>query len=286
MASMFGGRRFGRARPGGGSRRVRLLLAAVVAGVALIGYFSQSVVNPVTGQKQRIAMTVEQEIALGLQSAPEMAAQFGGLSSDRRAQELVDRVGGRILAAVPKAGSVYPFDFHVLADARTVNAFALPGGQIFITEALLSRLETEGQVAGVLGHEVAHVIHRHSAEHLAKAQLTQGLTGAAVLATYDPQNPSSRGTAAMAALVGQMINMRYGRDDELESDREGVRYMAAAGYDPRSMIRVMEVLAQASGGAGPPEFFSTHPNPDRRIERIQEAIAAVFPGGVPEELVP
>src|SRR5690606_26163857 len=141
------------------------------------------------------------------------------------------------------------------------NAFALPGGQVFITAALLSRLRSEGQVAGVLGHEIGHVVARHGAEHMAKARLTQGLTGAAVLATYDPSDPSSRGSAAVAALIGQMVNMRFGREDELESDRLGVRFMAEAGYDPRSMVEVMKVLQEAAGGGRQPEFFSTHPNP-------------------------
>jgi len=89
----------------------------------------------------------------------------------------------------------------------------------------------------------------------------------------------------MAALVGQLINMRFSREDELESDKLGVRFISEAGYDPRSLIRVMEVLQQANQGQAPPEFFSTHPNPDRRIERIQEAIAAEFPNGVPDGLI-
>lgn len=138
----------------------------------------------------------------------------------------------------------------------------------------------------MLAHEVDHVVARHSAEHIAKAQLTQGLTGAAVIAAADPDNPNSaQRTAAIAAVVGQMINIKYGRDDELESDRLGVRFMAEAGYDPRSMIRVMEILAEAGGGASQPEFFSTHPNPERRIEQIQAAIQEEFPNGVPAGLI-
>ncbi|HYF39539.1 MAG TPA: M48 family metallopeptidase, partial [Gemmatimonadales bacterium] len=162
--------------------------------------------------------------------------------------------------------------------------FALPGGQIFITEGLLRRLTTDGQVAGVLGHEIAHVVARHGAEHIAKQQLTQGLTGAAVLATYDPSDPSSRGSAAVAAMIGQLVNMRFGRQDELESDRLGVRFTGEAGYDPRSMTALMQILGEASEGNRPPEFFSTHPNPENRIQRIQEAIQEQYPNGVPEGL--
>jgi predicted Zn-dependent protease len=88
----------------------------------------------------------------------------------------------------------------------------------------------------------------------------------------------------MAMLVGQMINLKYGRDDELESDRRGVHYMAQAGYDPRGMIAVMQVLAEATKGGAQPEFFSTHPNPENRIEKIREAVEQEFPQGVPENL--
>ena len=174
----------------------------------------------------------------------------------------------------------------MLADQTTVNAFALPGGPVFITEALMRKLDTHGQLAGVLGHEIGHVVGRHGAEHIAKQQLTQGLTGAAVLATYDPQNPASRGSAADVAMIGQLVNMRFGRADELESDNLGVRFMAEAGYDPRAMKRVMEILAESGGGGRQPEFFSTHPNPENRIARIDEAIATQFPGGVPSGLEP
>jgi predicted Zn-dependent protease len=264
----------------------RLLIAAIIAIVTLITYFGNRVYNPVTDEVQHIDITVDQEIALGLQAAPEMAAEFGGLSSDQQAQALVSEVGQRLVAQTQVGDTEYEFDFHLLADQETINAFALPGGQVFITEALLHQLETEGQLAGVLGHEIGHVVGRHGAEHIAKAKLTQGLTGAVVIASYDPNDPASQQTAQVAALIGQLVNLKYGRDDEIESDRLGVRFTTEAGYDPRAMIRVMEILAEANEGQGPPEFFSTHPNPDNRIQRIQEAIEAEFPGGVPEGLQP
>ncbi|MGH8526203.1 MAG: M48 family metalloprotease, partial [Gammaproteobacteria bacterium] len=136
---------------------------------------------PITGESQRVGLTQDQEIAMGLQAAPEMAAQFGGMYTDERVQQRVKALGKKIVAQSIAAQSGYPFDFHVLADDKTVNAFALPGGQIFITVALFSRLKTEDQLAGVLGHELGHVIGRHSAEHIAKQELTQGPTGAVVI---------------------------------------------------------------------------------------------------------
>jgi predicted Zn-dependent protease len=259
----------------------RLLIALLVAAFALITYFGQREFNPVTQETQNVSLSVEQEVALGLQAAPEMAAQYGGLEQNPQAQALVDQIGSLIIGRSDASKGPYQFEFHLLDDDQTINAFALPGGQVFITQGLLSRLQTEGQLAGVLGHEIVHVVGRHGAEHIAKQQLTQGLTGAAVLATYDPENPNSMRTAQVAMLIGQLVNMRFGREDELESDRLGVRYMAQAGYDPRAMIEVMRILEEASQGQRPPEFFSTHPDPGNRIQQIEAAIQKEFPNGVP-----
>ena len=253
----------------------RLLIAAMIAAVSLFSYFSSRQDNPVTGETQYIDITPEQEIALGLQAAPQMAQEFDGLDASTADQNTVDEVGFGIVQSSPASQTPYEFDFHLLADAETINAFALPGGQIFITRALYDKLQTTGELAGVLGHEIAHVVARHSAEHIAKAKLTEGLTGAAVIATYDPENPASAGSAQVAALIGQLVNLRFGREDELESDFLGVCFMNDAGYNPEEMVRVMEVLASSRQGSGPPEFFSTHPNPESRIQRIQEAIQNV-----------
>jgi predicted Zn-dependent protease len=250
----------------------RLIVAALVAIGSLIAYFSSRQENPVTGETQYVDITPQQEIVLGLEAAPEMAAQFGGLDPDPQAQALVDRLGQHIVQNSAAARSPYEYEFHLLDDEQTVNAFALPGGQIFITRALFDRLQTEGEVAGVLGHEVGHVVGRHAAERIAKAKLTEGLTGAAVIATYDPERPSSRQVAQMAVLVGQLINLKYGRDDELESDVLGVCFLREAGYDPRELLAVMRVLAESRSGQAPPEFLSTHPNPENRLQNIQAAI--------------
>jgi beta-barrel assembly-enhancing protease len=256
----------------------RILIAAILALVAIVTYFGSTSENPLTGEKQRVAMTPEQEVALGYKSAPQMAAQMGGLSQNEKARVLVRQLGEKLVAQSFAAKSPYKFSFHVLADPRTVNAFALPGGPIFITEGLLRLLKSEAELAGVLGHEIGHVIARHSSERLAKQQLTQGLLGALVVGSGDYT------TAQIGQMVGSMINMSYGREDELESDALGIRIMAEAGYDPRAMIRVMEVLAKASGGSRQPEFFSTHPAPENRTARIKEAISKQYPNGVPENL--
>lgn len=244
----------------------RWVIALLIGAFGLVSYCSTTSDNPVTGEKQRVSLTAEEEIALGRQLAPQMAAQFGGVSSSAM-RERVQQVGARIVSRSAASKTPYKYSFHLLADRKTVNAFALPGGQIFITEALLGLLETEDELAAVLGHEVGHVLARHSAEHLAKQQLTQQLIGAVIVGS------GSYDTAQLAQLAGSLITMKHGRDDELESDALGLRLVREAGYDPHAMIRVMQVLEKASGGSRQPEFASTHPSPANRIERIREQLA-------------
>lgn len=273
----------GKTRSGGAVGGVlRILAGLVVALIALVGYLWNTSENEVTGEKQRVALSTEEEIALGLQSMPQMVSEFGGLAPDPRDQDRVDEVGAKLLGALEaelaeeERRNPYPFEFHLLADEETINAFALPGGQVFLTTALYNRLENDDQLAIVLGHEIGHVLARHSAEHLAKQKLTGGLVGATGVATGDAD------TAQIAGVVGSLVNMRHGRNDEYESDRWGVRLAADAGYDPQAIFQVMEVLTETGGGYVP-EFLSTHPKPANRTEYAKEILAEEFPQGIPHD---
>lgn len=248
----------------------RLLAAALVAVFAFLGYCSMEETNPVTGEDQHVALSAEQEVALGLQAAPRLSEQYGGPEPDQEAQALVDRIGGRIVAETAAGETPYQFEFHVLDDDETLNAFALPGGQIFVTMGLVRAFESEAQLAGVLAHEVGHVVARHSAEQLAKQQLAQGLAGATTIATYDPGNPGTAATGAIAAAIAQLVDMRFSREDELEADELGVRLLRGAGYDPAGLMSALDVLSRDA--AGVPEFFSTHPNPENRATRLRAVI--------------
>ncbi|MCB9207361.1 MAG: M48 family metalloprotease [Ignavibacteriales bacterium] len=260
--------------------KTRLIIALVFIGFSLISYLGSKEYNPVTGEEQYISMTPRQEIALGLQAAPEMIQQYGGLYPDQKYQDMVDNIGLKLVRNTKAAETEYQFDFHLLNDRETINAFALPGGQIFITAALFGKLKTEAQLAGVLGHEIGHVVARHSAQQMAKSSLTQGILQG-VLVASDPS-----GTSAQAAqYIGQLVNMKFGRDDELESDKIGVDFMSKSGYDPTALIGVMKILAEASGGRSHSEFFSTHPNPENRVEKIKLEIQKVYPNGVSTGLV-
>jgi predicted Zn-dependent protease len=267
--------------------KTRLAIAAVLVVISLVSYYSSGQVNPVTGEHQRVGMNTDQEIAMGLQAAPEMARQHGGLHADPQARARVEAVGQRLVDSLNEhlresgKENPYDFEFHLLRDPETVNAFALPGGQVFITAALYNRLETEGQLAGVLGHEIGHVLSRHGAQRLAQQKLTQGLAGAAGVAGGDVDS------TRMAMAIGNLINMQYGRQDELESDKWGVTLSADAGYDPRAMLGVMRILDEASGGGGgPPEMLSTHPKPANRAAYVEMVLAETFPNGVPNGLEP
>ncbi|MEM7034806.1 MAG: M48 family metalloprotease, partial [Chloroflexota bacterium] len=154
---------------------------------------------------------------------------------------------------------------------------ALPGGQIFITRAFLDRIETEGQLAGILGHQMGHVITRHAARQMVEKEQTQGLIAA--ISTESGQTRS----AQVIEVNQQLTDIIYSRDDEIESDYFGIRIMSEAGYDPRAMISVMKLLNNITIE---PEFFTTHPNPEDRVDSIREVILVLFPSGVPEGLTP
>jgi len=258
-----------------------LIVAIIMAVIGAITYFSSNSTNEVTGEVQHIRIAPDQEVALGLQAFPEMAQEFGGEINQPTINNYVEQVGQRIVAQSDAAKGPYKYDFHVLADPQTVNAFALPGGQVSITVGLLRKLHNEAELAGVLGHEIGHVVGRHGAEQLSKQQFAQTLVGAATIASYNPDRPGSTvQNAAIAAAIGQLVTMRFGRNDELEADALGVRLMKEAGYDTRGMHDLLQTLASLDQGGRQPEFFSTHPNPENRLARVNELITqAGGPGG-------
>ncbi|MDY8138788.1 M48 family metalloprotease [Aquimarina sp. 2201CG5-10] len=246
-----------------GGLKIRILIGLAIVAFAFIKKCNNKTLNPYTQRVQNINMTSDQEIAIGLQSAPEMAQQHGGLYQDQKLQGYIDQIGYRLVSSSMAKNTPYRYEFHLLADPNTINAFALPGGQIFITYALYSKLQNEDQIAGVLGHEIGHVLGRHSAERIAEHEFWKTIsTGASVGAD----------AGGIVGSIGQNVLLGNGRDDELESDKLGVQFMINANYNPEEMIGVMKILKDAAGPNRTPEFQSTHPDPDNRIEKIREAI--------------
>ncbi|WP_295834519.1 M48 family metalloprotease [uncultured Winogradskyella sp.] len=245
-----------------GNFKVRLLIGVAIVAFAFIRRCSQQETNPYTGRTQAISLSPEQEIAIGLQSAPGMTQQHGGLHPNNQYQALVDKVGNKLVNNSIAKNTPYKYDFHLLADDKIINAFALPGGQCFITYALFSKLENQDQLAGVLGHEIGHMLGKHSNERITDSKFWQTMImGAGAI-----------DMGVIAQQYGQGKLLANGRDDELESDELGVFFMIKAGYNPEEMIGVMQILKNAAGPNRQPEFQSTHPDPENRIEKIKEAI--------------
>ncbi len=246
-----------------GSWKIRIVIGLAIFVFAFAQKCNHTEENPYTGRSQHIKMNYDQEIAIGLQSAPKVKQQHGGLYPDERLQAFVKQVGKRLVANSIARETPYAYDFHLLADDQTINAFALPGGQCFITYALFAKLN-EAQLAGVLGHEIGHVIGRHAAERIADSQTWQTATLGATVGAGD--------LGSIVSEIGQNTLLNNGRDDELESDDLGVLFMIQAGYNPYEMIKVMEILKANGSSNRVPEFQSTHPDPENRIAKIKESI--------------
>lgn len=273
---------------GGSGRGInfRIIIAIVIAIVGVVGYLGKRSVNPVTGETQYVSLSPQQEMALGLQAAPEMAREMGGRvdPSDPAARE-VAKIGNEIVSRsdANKSPYVQNFNFYLLNDPQTINAFALPGGQVFITRGLYEKLQNEAQLAGVLGHETGHVINRHAAEHMAKGQLGGTLATAVGVGASDNRG-RGYGAAIAAQVANQMLQLKFSRNDESEADNYGLKYMSQAGYDPRAMLGVMEILRDVSKGGRTPEMLATHPLPDTRLNEIKQKIGEMFPSGIPSDL--
>lgn len=264
----FGG--YGR-RGGGGN--LRWVIAAVIAVVGIAGYFmKEKVTNPETGESYRRAMNVDQQKAMGLEAAKQMIPETGRVldpKTDRDAAMVVE-VGNRLVRESNAAKSPFADNFHFyLVDdgGRMLNAFALPGGQITITRSLYDKLDTEAQLAGVLGHEVGHVIAEHSAQQMAKGQLGQ------ILATAVGVGSDDQRVAAASQMANQMLQLKYGRDDERQSDNIGLKYMTQSGYNPQGMAGVMKVLIEASKGGRQWAMLQSHPNPEERLQTVEAFLA-------------
>ncbi|MEE9405047.1 MAG: M48 family metallopeptidase [Algisphaera sp.] len=222
-------------------------------------------VNPATGRLQFNVIGEAKEIALGVDAQPQFLNQNGGEVPSARLRNYVTSLGHR-LAEVSERPQL-PWEFHVL-DSAQINAFALPGGKVFITRGLLSHMSTEAQLAGVLGHEVGHVTAQHVSTRMSRAiGLQVGLIAVGAAAAIS--NESWLNVLGVGASVGGgAYLLKFGRDQESQSDELGVRYMTKLGYDPRAQIEVMGILKEASGGGHGSEFFATHPLPDTRIKRL------------------
>lgn len=237
-----------------------LVLLAAAAGCA---------VNPATGARQFMLVSESQEISMGREYDKEVAASIG-LYPDSGLQRWIQQFGARLAATSERPN--LPWTFRVVDDP-VVNAFALPGGFIYVTRGILAHLNSEAELAGVVGHEIGHVTARHSASQMSKQQLAQ--LGLAVGTIASPDFARYSGLAGQALGV---LFLKFSRDNESQADDLGLRYMRRAQYDAREMPHVFEMLtrvSQSQGGGRVPEWLATHPNPENRRGRIEQEVATL-----------
>ena len=248
--------------------------------------------NPLSGRSRAYGYTWEQERQLGQQADQEIVVAMG-LYDDADVQAYVERIGQRVLAEShlrrPDADPEFretPFTFRVI-DSPVVNAFALPGGFVYVTRGLLSHLNNEAQLAVVLGHEIVHIAGRHASRQALQAQLGQlGVIGGAVLGQAVLGGQAGRSILNLGSTAAGLLLLSYGRDAERESDQHGVAYAAQAGYDAgegAEFFVSLRRLGEESGG-GLPSFLSTHPDPGEREQTIR-AMAAEWRQQVQMNLV-
>lgn len=235
------------------------LMVTSVAGVAGCGRVLAGAVTALPA----FLITDQQEVALGVEAARQILAQVP-LAQSVGLQEYVSRLGAQVVAVTDRQD--LPYRFFVLQD-QTPNAFALPGGLIFVTTGLMAIMENEAQLVGVLAHEVGHVTAKHHVEKIREAALAQGVAVAAVGA-------EGAATQQIAGVVANLVLRGMGRQDELESDRLGASYAAKLGYDPSALTGFLQRLEAATGGGQPPWLYplSTHPPVEQRVRELDTYI--------------
>lgn len=231
--------------------------------------------NLATGKKQLNVMSVQEEIALGNQAMPDLVTEYGGVVPDTILTKYVSKVGEHLSQQTEGDAPKLPWEFTLL-DSDVINAFALPGGKVFISLALMAEMNNEAQLAGVLGHEIGHVTARHVNDRLTQ-QLGFSIV-ASILTRAATDSDYSQLTELLVGVGGTGYLMKFSRDQESESDSLGMRYMARAGYNPKGQLQVMQILDAESkkNPGGQPEFLSTHPLPQTRIDRIAKLLKTTF----------
>ncbi|MEO0475779.1 MAG: M48 family metallopeptidase [Planctomycetota bacterium] len=248
----------------------RLSLVVLFVLLPLVGCTT----NEATGRSQFLPLSWNEEVQIGSEAAPQFIQQSGGELPDQAIVQYVRDMGQRLASQSEMPG--IEWEFYVL-DSQVINAFALPGGKVFISRGLMEKMDNEAQLAGVIGHEIGHVTARHGNERMGKAMIAQGVIIAAGIGGAISDEEWLQVLGVGTAVGGQLFLLKYSRSNELEADALGVRYMAKVGYNPVGQIQVMEILREASGGSAPPEWLSTHPASDTRISNLEAIITKNYP---------
>ena len=256
------------------------LLMALVLSTVLLGCSTV----PITGRRQMLLIS-DAELAGMSNEQYAQTLQESTLSKDTANVALVSKVGER-LAVVTEAylaengysTDTYAWEFNVIVETETVNAWCMPGGKVAVYTGILPLTQDETGLAVVMGHEIAHAIANHGNERMSEAMVLQGIgTGLSTALNSQPQLTQDIFLQSFGAISQVGVMLPHSRKHELEADRIGLILMARAGYDPRAAISFWQRMQEASGGQSPPAFLSTHPIPETRIAKIQELIPEALP---------
>jgi predicted Zn-dependent protease len=234
--------------------------------IGLATGFAGCATNPVTGKSQLSLVSESQEIQMGKEAAQQTIQQIGVVDNPQ-VEAYVSQIGMKMAKTSERPN--LPWEFHVVNDA-SVNAFALPGGFIFVTRGLMTYINDEAELATVVGHEIGHVTNRHTVQQISKAQVAQLGLGIGSIVSSD--------IARFAGLLGQglgLLFLKYSRNAENEADLAGFRYALNQNYDVREMANVFKTLervSQSSGGGKLPEWLATHPDPENRIAKVEQRL--------------
>ena len=219
--------------------------------------------------------SVQQDIAVGKENASQAIRQLP-LCNSPKIDGYLTQLGMRLVAHLDTHGATYPWEFHCVND-RAINAFALPGGYVFVNRGAIEAADNEAQLAGVMAHEISHVALRHGTNQASKAEATQGVLG--IAGGLFGGGVSGAMMQALSTFAAGGVLLRYSRTAETQADVSGTQVLYDSGYDPRAMAQFFEKLEAETKGKNPPEFFSDHPNPDHRVERVDQEISKL--GGIP-----
>jgi hypothetical protein len=220
----------------------------------------------------------QEDIALGKQVAVDAEKQLPSCNAPK-VEAYLTELGGKLVAKLPTKGVAYPFEFHCVND-KAINAFALPGGYVFVNRGAIEAADNEAQLAGVIGHELSHVALRHGTSEATKARFAQ--TGVGIIGAIFGGNAGGSLLTELVRFSAGGVLLRYSRTEETQADVVGTQVLYDAGYDPRALAQFFEKIEADSKGQNPPEFFSDHPNPEHRVERVEQEIDKL--GGLPAKM--
>jgi len=264
----------------GKHKRARRKFRGFVRGVALLGIFCFAFIPAAKAQRTKLKpgwnmFSPQQDVELGKRAALDAEKQMP-LCNAPKVDAYLTQLGLRLAEKLPTGGVQYPFEFHCVND-KAINAFALPGGYVFINRGAIEAADNEAQLAGVMAHEISHVALRHGTNQATKAQAAEGILGIAGGIFGD--TASGAIMTQLGAFAAGGVLLRYSRTAESQADVMGTQVLYDTGYDPRAMAQFFEKLEAESKGKTPPEFFSNHPSPEHRVERVDEEIDKL--GGTP-----